>query len=220
MPLRLQAKILRVIQEKKYSMLGSSEIKTANIRFIAATNKNLQEAIKSNLFRLDLYYRINVFNINLPPLRKRSDDIIDLIKHHLKKVLRENSNITKTCFFDDSAIEFLKKYPWPGNIRQLNNIIERLAVIKEGENISAEDVAQNFLPNDQIEKQNKESYLNLLNIPLNGINLPTFIENIENNLIKKALIKTGNNKNKAALLLGLNRTTLVEKIKKKISLNS
>lgn len=242
MPLALQAKLLRVLQEKKYTPLGGNDYRDANVRIIAATNRNLEEAVRDNQFRHDLFYRLNVLPINLPPLRERKADIPDLLEHYVEVNNRVHA-LSEPCWFDDEAIELLSSFRWPGNVRQLQNVVERLIVIKGGGVITRADLHEDLLasidqdftkkPDSNVMKTTSTltiprsgSFLppqvpvdfaqkSFPALPDHGLDLVRFIEELENDLIRQALERTGNNRNQAAKLLGLNRTTLVERIKKR-----
>lgn len=208
MSLRLQVKILRVLQEKKFEPVGSTKTVEADVRIIAATNQNLEELVAQGKFREDLYYRLNVIPINVPTLRQRVCDIPILVDHFLRKY-SDNNHLTAPRVPQDVMSVFMN-YKWPGNIRELENTIERLVVLRPGQEIQMNDLPEKFLKvTDTIFKNSA------LHIPDAGISLKNAVNDFENNLILKALDKTGWNKNKAANLLKLNRTTLVEKIKKK-----
>ncbi len=237
MPQSLQAKLLRVLQDKKFTLLGGNDTKEVDVRVIAATNMNLEKAIKQGAFRLDLFYRLNVLPITVPPLRERAEDIPALLDNFIETANRVQS-VSSPCYFVDELIELLGRYSWPGNVRQLGNLVERLVVMKGGGAIGISD-----LPSEMIERLEEESTLAASvvqpvvrstsmplarpalppaqfpatygELPENGLDLTTFIEGLENDLIRQALERTGNNRNQAAKLLGLNRTTLVERIKKR-----
>lgn len=233
MPPRLQAKLLRVLQEKKYTPVGSNVVQKVDVRIVAATNKDLEAAVNAKSFRLDLYYRLNVFPVRLPTLAEREGDLELLLEHFVEQmnwIHPQNQSIG----FDEQALDLLKKYSWPGNVRQLQNLVERLMITREGGIITPNDLPQEFFEDAQKNlKLAKElsivdasSHLHPTrqhimypdqfgDLPRDGINLNNFIEELENNLILQALDRTQNNKNQAAKLLGLNRTTLVEKIKKR-----
>lgn len=213
---RLQSKILRVLQEKEYMPVGSNCVKNINVRIIAATNKDLELAVKANKFRLDLYYRLNVLPITLPNLQERKMDI-ELLIHHfctqLKTIYPENPS----PLFAKDAIEALKSYNWPGNIRQLQNLVERLLITHPTGSIEKEDLPPEFLNTPVLENDHKEIKRQgaITKLPLEGFILDQYIENLENEMIRQALEITHNNKSQASKLLGMNRTTLVEKIKKR-----
>ena len=233
----LQAKLLRVLQEKQFTPVGSNQVRNADVRVVAATNVDLQRAISEKQFRLDLYYRLNVLPLYLPPLRERCDDIPDLIDHFLAIA---NSKQEFNSHFSDCLLKIFLDYSWPGNVRELQNLVERLVIISGGGLIDAsslpsellEGLANKKAPSLEPEKRNEtetpvESLSHVKKIdsdnlhhlfgslPESGLDLSAVILKIENDYIKQALNRTGNNKNQAAKLLGLNRTTLVEKIKKR-----
>lgn len=229
MPWRLQAKLLRVLQERQFSPIGSSETKMADIRVVAATNVDLEQAVSEKLFRLDLYYRLNVLPLHVPPLRERKADIKVLLDFFLDQANRQH-NFISPAYFQPEVIQILELHNWPGNVRELQNLVERLVVITGGGRISVDDLPPEYRhgrvgvePLAQNVSHTRKSDLNLSQqhksvieeLPSLGMNLSEYIENLENNLILQALEKTGNNKNQAAKLLGLNRTTLVERIKKR-----
>lgn len=233
MPARLQAKLLRVLQEKKYSSVGSHEVKESDVRVIAATNVNLEQAVKEGRFRLDLYYRLNVLPVILPPLRQRRTDIPFLLEHFLDRANYTHC-ATEPCWLSDEVMDCLTHYNWPGNVRELQNLVERLIILKGSGAVQLKDLPteykeasikpleemqpiqesflQSFSKETNKAPQQQTSCSDQMQLP---IDLTSFIENLENNLIKEALKRTQNNKNQAARLLGLNRTTLVERIKKR-----
>ncbi len=201
MPLEVQSKLLRVIQDGKFTRIGGVDLISANVRIIAATNKNLEEEIKKGNFRDDLYYRINVIPIYLPPLRARSEDIPLLIEYFLTR-LKEKGEL-RIKEFDSDAIEFLKNYPWPGNIRQLKNIIERINLLTPSIEISKEFV-QNILLLDFNRNFNFDS----------EEELKTLRENFEKEIIISRLKKYNYNITKTAQSLNIERTNLYKKLKK------
>lgn len=224
MPLRLQAKLLRVLQDKEFTPIGSSESKVADVRIIAATNLDLDEAVKKKNFRLDLYYRLNVFPVTLPPVRERGEDRRLLLEHFLNHANRIHSG-ERECYFSQEALNKLVDFAWPGNVRQMQNVIERLVVLSGGGRIGVEHFSHDLLSENRVgavkaelegsqpSQAVKEQAAELL--PEEGLNLPKYIEELENSMIIQALERTRYNKNQAAKLLGLNRTTLVERIKKR-----
>ncbi len=198
-PVNLQVKLLRVIQFKEFERLGGTETITTNVRIIVATNKHLEQQIKDGIFREDLYYRINVFPIYLPPLRERKDDIMQLADHFLEKCAAENhKNITR---ISTPAIEMLTSYHWPGNIRELENCIERAVLLCDGEVIRSEHLP----PSLQMIKKSER---------VAGQSLPEIIANKERELIIDALKKAGGQQRKAAGELGITERILGYKIKK------
>ena len=226
MPTSLQVKLLRVLAEREIDRIGSTKPTPIDIRVITATHRNLEESVKEGSFREDLFYRLNIIPINLPPLRERKTDIPLLADHFLKQFNR--TAIPKTI--SDEAMQFLVNYSWPGNIRELANFIERMVVLSIGSTITPRDLPEKVLgdtpkekwqPLEEDEEGNPAQILQQslrqsfhVGIPEEGINLKKTIEEFEKELLLEALEKTGWVKNKAANLLGLNRTTLVEKLKK------
>jgi transcriptional regulator with PAS, ATPase and Fis domain len=221
MPTGLQVKLLRVLQEKSYSPVGSHVTQSVDARIIAATNKHLEKEVQEGRFRLDLFYRLNVFPIHLPALRERPEDIPALLRHFCEKQARMGQ---RACWFSDSAITRLQHYDWPGNIRELQNLVERLSITSEKDRIDADELSslgniEAAVPRHEGRKIEGASAFPkvevLAGLPSEGVNLTSYIENLENALILEALRRTSNNKNQASKLLGINRTTLVEKIKKR-----
>ncbi len=206
MSLKLQVKVLRTLQERVVQPVGSNKNREVDIRVVAATNQDLDLAVHENRFRQDLFYRLNVIPIHLPPLRERREDIPILIQHFLRKYGSESAN---TSLAPD-AIERLTGYPWPGNVRELENMMQRLLILKAGRVIGASDLplvepraaAADAAPAEE------DAF------PKEGLDLKKEMERFEENLIQKALRRSDGNKNRAAQLLKLNRTTLIEKIKK------
>ncbi|OVE82773.1 hypothetical protein BVY04_00045, partial [bacterium M21] len=139
----LQGKLLRVLQERKYRSVGGREWKDMNVRLIAATNRDPIEAIKQERLRLDLYYRLNVIPVELPPLRDRSDDVVHLIHHFLGRYCEENNQQTKSM--EKRVLDALLGYDWPGNVRELQNLMERLVILARGNVILLEDLPPNIL---------------------------------------------------------------------------
>ncbi|MDY6862713.1 MAG: sigma-54 dependent transcriptional regulator [Thermodesulfobacteriota bacterium] len=200
--LEAQAKVLRVVQERKFERVGGMEEVNVDIRLIAATNQSLKRALEEKRFREDLYYRINVFPIKLPPLSKRKEDIIPLAKHFLKK-FGERLKKPKTSLSED-AKNMLLSYHWPGNVRELENAIERAMILSTDGTIDAGRLSfLRFYMAESLEKK-VEFELNL-----KGINL----EELERKFVKKALELSDNNQVRAAELLGLTRSKLRSKIK-------
>lgn len=204
----LQVKILRALQEKSFEPVGGVKTIQVSVRVIAATNINLDEAVSKGRFREDLYYRLNVIPIQIPSLNERRSDIPLLLNHFLSSF--NKNKVRKITGFSESAIESLKEYPWPGNIRELENLVERLCILKPEGQIESTDLPSRY----QVKVEKKED-INFDEIPEDGLDFNSAVDAFENSLILKALEKTGWNRNQAAALLRLNRTTLVEKIKKK-----
>jgi DNA-binding NtrC family response regulator len=187
-----QVKLLRILQSKELTRLGSEEMLHVDVRTIAATNRNLEALIKENIFREDLYYRLNVFPIYLPPLRDRKEDIPDLVLHFLRKNNQSEDKI------DPHTMRSLMNYHWPGNIRELENIIERMIILSGDDQITVE-----FLPL-QFQGVTQSSDSLSIEIPEAGLS----IDDVEKELINNALKKAGGNKSHAAKLLGITRRKL------------
>ncbi|MDZ7261567.1 MAG: sigma-54 dependent transcriptional regulator [candidate division KSB1 bacterium] len=185
-----QIKLLRVLQAKEIVRLGGTETIPIRARTIAATNRNLEEALKKGNFREDLYYRINVFPIYIPPLRQRKEDIPDLVAHFLQKYGSTTTRI------DSQALKLLINYDWPGNVRELENVIERSLIMASGNTITVDDLPLQI-------KQGTSTAMTL-EIPEEGLSL----QEVEKSLIHQALAKAKGNKSKAAQLLGITRRKL------------
>jgi len=201
MPLNLQSKILRIIQEREFYRVGGSKTIKVNVRFIASTNKNLETMVKEDHFREDLYYRLNVFTLHLPPLRERREDIPALVEHFLSKSAGE-VGITS------AALQLLMAYSWPGNVRELQNVIERASVICEDGHIEP-----CHLPAPITSAFEKSDAPNTPNLPP-GTSLDDRLAEIEKNLIIEALRKTDGVQVRATELLGINQRSLWHRIKK------
>ncbi len=211
MPLDLQAKLLRVIQEKKFEPLGSCDTVHSDCRIVAATNRDLEDMVQARSFREDLYYRLAVIPINIPPLRERVEDIPVLVEYFLDKMNRERG--CALAGVTDDAMDLMMSYSWPGNVRQLENAIERAAVLKGKGIITPRDLgprikAETFAEPETLAPATRMSF------PEEGIDFNQALKEYETFLIGEALRRTSGNKNKAAGLLNLKRTTLVEKIKR------
>jgi len=224
LPLDLQAKLLRVLQEKKFTPVGSDRVESADFRVVAATNVNLRKMVADGHFREDLYHRLYVFPIALPPLRQRREDIAALVTHFLKVA---NAQYRRSVSgLSDPVMAALSAYDWPGNVRQLENTIYRLVIIAAEGEIQPEHVPED-LPLDlsaapQVPASEKPATGTVttaaprsLRLPPEGIKLRNYLAGLEAELIDQALARTGGNRNQAARLLGLNRTTLVEKLRKR-----
>ncbi|MFQ5417357.1 MAG: sigma-54-dependent transcriptional regulator [Myxococcota bacterium] len=203
----LQVKLLRVLQNKTFEPVGSSKSITVDVRIVAATNQNLEVAIREKRFREDLFFRLNVIPIEVPPLRKRPEDIPLLAQHFLEAAVRKRQ--AKMGGFSLEALELLTHYDWPGNVRELENLIERLTVTHSGNGeIGVADLPESF-------RKTPTVTLPIPQLPSAGLSFKDVVDDFEADLILQALERTQWNKNRAAQLLGLNRTTLLEKIKKK-----
>jgi two-component system, NtrC family, response regulator HydG len=193
--IHMQARLLRVVQEKEISRVGSTSKKTVNVRILAATNRDLQQAVREGKFREDLYYRLNVIHIPIPPLRQRADDIPALTDYYLKKLALDKGK--RVAVISNEAMNFLKSHSWPGNVRELINALEFAVVTCEGDRISLADLPYG---SDDVGQANTS----------NGGSLAQ----LEQNEILKALEQFHGNKTRAAEHLGINRKTLREKMQK------
>ncbi len=210
-PMDTQAKLLRVIQEREFMRLGGVETIKADVRLIAATNADLQEAVHEQRFREDLYYRLNVITIALPPLRDRSEDIPLLTHHFLKRYAQENEKPIQEI--SPGAMQFLMDYHWPGNVRELENVIERAVVLSTGELLD-----EALLP-EQVKSPSQRH--RAVELPSNGIAFRDAVRTYERRLILQALEATNGVQKHAAELLKLKPTTLHEMMKRlKVSLES
>lgn len=204
MPLAMQAKLLRVLQEKELTRVGGEAVIKVDVRLITATNRNLSELVKNGGFREDLYYRLNVVMLNIPPLRDRRDDIPLLAQHFLETFSDKNRKQLKG--FTPDAMDFLMKQEWPGNVRELMNAIERGVVLCRNQYLSQTDLSANtFTTHVQPESRQDEAKSENTIIPL---------EEVEKEAILNALEATGGNKSDTARQLGITRRTLHQKLKK------
>ncbi len=195
----LQAKILRALQEREIDRVGGGKPVAVDVRVIAATNKDIERAVREGAFREDLYYRLNVITLSMPPLRDRRDDIPLLVNHFLKKFNKDDE-----VRMDAGALSALTAYGWPGNVRELENVIERASVLRRGLLITTGDLPENL----KKEKMGVEDII--LNLPEQGISL----EELEKSLIIKALEKQNGNQTRAAEFLGITRPTLIYRMEK------
>ena len=278
LPLGVQVKILRLLQQREYSPVGESRVTKCDIRVVAATNRDLEKEVAAGRFREDLYYRLNVVHVHLPPLRERGSDIETLALYFLQHCAARVGR-TGLMGYTPEAMEVLRTYDWPGNIRALENAIERAVLLANGPYISVDDLpqrvrahrqslvvpvaapapapapapviaappapvalpvrpapapvtplqppvpapfherAQNDVTEAPVESASPVALPAWTSgskpLPEEGIDLRAMVEEYENHLIRQALERTGGNKNRAAQLLGLNRTTLVEMVKRK-----
>ena len=198
--MHLQTKLLRVLQEQEVERVGSNRAIKLDVRVISATNQNLEEEVKAGNFRDDLYYRLNVIPLNLPPLRERLEDILPLIKHFLQKNCKEMKRPMMSL--DKEALEALELYQWPGNVRELENIVERTVALTEGNQITFDDLpsAIRTAASTRVHET--------------GVDLVKTVNSIERKMIAEALALSNGVKAKAAAMLNLNRTTLVEKMRR------
>jgi len=208
--LGLQVKLLRVLQERSFERVGGTRTIDVDVRVIAATNQDLELAVQEKRFREDLYYRLNVIPVTVPPLRERRSDIPQLVHHFLER-LNHGKQIAATGCSPD-AMARLTDYHWPGNIRELENMIERLAVLSQSGTIEVSDLPERL----QRRSVTAEPLApHVISFSDQGVNLSREIEQFENRLIVGALRQANGITSKAAQLLQVNRTTLVEKMKRK-----
>jgi Nif-specific regulatory protein len=204
MPLNLQVKILRVLQEMKFERLGGSRTISVDVRLVAATHQDLEKAITEGKFREDLYYRLNVVPIYLPPLRERKEDIPMLVSFFLKKYNEENGRVVQ---IDEAALSEIMKYFWPGNVRELENVIERMVVMTESNSIQKEDVERMLInPHGDHRSEGEQGK--------EKGDLPFTVESVERAKIIQALKQSGGIQAKAAKILGITPRQIGYKIKK------
>lgn len=195
----IQAKLLRLTQDQEYERLGSSETKKADVRIISATNRDLQKAVAENEFREDLYYRLNVIPLEVPPLRERKEEIPALAYHflerHSKSKSKDDTNVVFTQI-SPQALQMLMDYSWPGNVRELENVIERAIAVGEGDTLLPQHLPKELRQESSFEPE-----------------VGTTIKEMEKQLILKTLEQTSGNRTKAAEILGITRQTLINKLK-------
>lgn len=202
----LQVKILRVLQEKEFERVGGTRTIKIDVRIIAATNKNLEELVANNQFRQDLYYRLNVIPVDLPPLRERVSDVPLLVSYFIDRFNTEKKRDIEGMA--PEAMEMLMRYHWPGNVRELENLIERITILKGHGVITPEDLPE------KLSRSMSNGVVPDVDIPTGGLDFDDAVQAFERQLLTKALKRTHGVKSKAAELLHMNRTTLVEKVKK------
>ncbi len=225
MPLPMQVKLLRVLQEHCYERIGGTRTIHTDVRIFAATHKNLETMIEAGTFRQDLYYRVNVFPIEMPALRERADDIPFLLNELISRLEHEKRGSVR---FNSSAIASMCRHPWPGNVRELANLVERMAILHPHGIVGVHDLPPKFRHLAEDEIVSLES-LPLLQaplpsdpragspqalLPLNGLDLKQYLANLERDLIEQALNDSGGIVARAADRLNIRRTTLVEKMRK------
>lgn len=202
----LQVKILRVLQDHAFERIGGVKTIRVDIRVIAATNRNLEELVAEKRFRADLYYRLNVIPITVPPLRDRAGDVPLLVQHFLEEFSRKRKRPLKRL--SSAAMNLLLRHAWPGNVRELENLVERLFILVEGDLIDVAELPEKFRAGGAAVPAAYED------LPDGGTDLNTAVQALEKHLILRALEKSNWVKSQAARLLHLNRTTLLEKMKK------
>jgi two-component system NtrC family response regulator len=202
-PLSTQIKLLRILQEQTFERVGGNQPISVDVRIITATNRNLEQLIKDGNFREDLYYRLNVITIETPPLRERREDILPMIEFFTQKFSNDTS--TKTIGYSKESLDILMKYNYPGNVRELENIVQRAVVLVRGDLITSNELPINLrnLPSELLSPKSAHS-----------INLGERVEELEKELIFETLQKTDGNQSKAALLLGISERNLRYKLEK------
>jgi two-component system response regulator AtoC len=198
----MQLKLLRVLQEGEFEKVGGTETKKVDVRILAATNRNLEEAMKNGVFRQDLYYRLNVIPIVVPPLKDRKDDIPLLVSHFLEKFNKDFNK--KIEAVDDEAMGFLKSYDWPGNIRELQNLMERAIVLNKTNILTVKDYPNFITDTESVEDEVIDTNHSLTDL----------VDSFEKKIIVKALRENNFNKLRTAEKLGIHRSTFMSKLKK------
>jgi sigma-54 specific flagellar transcriptional regulator A len=242
LPLHLQVKLLRVLQDRAYTPVGASETRPADVRVVAATNRDLEAMVAAGTFREDLFYRLNVLSVLVPPLRERGDDILQLARTFLRRAAEAEGKGVMS--FDDDAVVCLKRYGWPGNVRELEHAITRATVLAQDATVTLADLpvkvratfceistsaaAGGAHPRGPLAGEITQPVSVPTATPAatsapaaapttmgaDGVDLNAALESVERQLIQEALERTGGNKNRAAALLRIRRTTLVEKLKR------
>ncbi len=212
-PPETQARLLRVIQEREFTPLGDTAPRRVDVRIIAATNIDLKEAVKQGSFREDLYYRLSVVPIELPPLRERREDILPLAQHFIRKYNEENGRQVSEQISPD-VLSLLETYSWPGNVRELENAVERAVVIASGPEITRECLRSEISDPQVALAATSDGAGGASPLDLGrGVNFYDEVRRFEVDLIRRALEQTGGHQSRAARLLGMNATTLNSKIK-------
>ena len=207
MSLPLQAKLLRALQEREVERVGESKPMKLDIRVVAATNTDLRQLVKEGSFREDLFYRLNVIPVRLPPLRARREDVPLLAQHFVKKSCEENGIVPKPI--SQEALRALMAHDWPGNIRQLENAVEHAVAMS----IASGEIGLEALP-EEIRVRSGGGFVPNVNIPDEGIDFSEVVSQLERELLTRSLEKTGGNKRQAARLLNLSRTTFIDKLQR------
>jgi transcriptional regulator with PAS, ATPase and Fis domain len=208
MELNVQAKLLRLIQEGELYPVGDEVPQKIDVRLLAATNRKLENEVAAGRFRADLFWRLNVIPVELPPLRQRMSDLPPLCQHFIQRANEKNRRTVTGI--EAEAMKALRRHSWPGNIRELENLIERLVIMRGSGLITFSD-----LPAALRAARETGATAAIPDLPDEGTDLRAMLEQVEERMIAEALERTGGNKNRAAELLGLNRTTLVEKLRRK-----
>ncbi|MFA5354940.1 MAG: sigma-54 dependent transcriptional regulator [Thermodesulfovibrionales bacterium] len=221
----LQVKLLRVLQEREFERVGGTKTVKIDVRILAATNRDLEKATRDGSFREDLFYRLNVIPVDLPPLRERKEDIPVLIDHFMQIFCKKKKkDLLKVPSY---IMDCLLSYRWPGNVREIENLVERIVILNDTGTVTIEDLPERFRTETCGDLRTAEGIAPVqgqaglllsprgMPLPSGGIDLNALLDSVERGLIIQALTRSGGVKKKAAELLGLNRTTLLEKLKKK-----
>lgn len=211
MPTPMQVKLLRVLQERVVERVGGTDSRTIDVRVVAATHRDLQKCIDEGGFREDLYYRLNVFPLEVPALRDRRSDIPPLIA---EMIARAGGKLGVTIALTDDALEALVDYSWPGNVRELGNLVERLAVIKPNGLVDVRDLPSPIRPQTATTEVIAEDLRPTVELPSTGLDLKQYLTDVERAAIEAALEEANGVVKQAADALGMGRTTLVEKIRR------
>jgi len=219
MPLSAQGKLLRVLQDRRFEMVGGNRSIKCDVRVIAATRRRLEEQIEQGKFREDLYYRLNVFPIEVPPLRERNADIPLLIQEMVARIERENRGSVR---LSKKAVAMLQQYDWPGNVRELANLIERLAILFPHGVVDSRDLPERYQNHSSARANVSSEHRDdaapapggISELPSGGIDMKKYLTDIEISLIEQALSKSNYVVARAATMLNMRRTTLVEKMRK------
>lgn len=217
-PLHLQVKLLRVLQTRQFENIGSSRTIEVDVRIIAATNRDLEDAVQKREFREDLYYRLNVIPVKIPSLRERKSDIPILINHFIQEFNQVTGHTVEAP--SGQIMEALMAYDWPGNIRELENLMERMVILKGQGTVDLGDLPHRIFQKFAEGRPQNASSLSewefpRMVLPNRGVDLKAIVAAFENHLVDQALARTNGNKNRASELLQMNRTTLVEKLRKR-----
>jgi sigma-54 specific flagellar transcriptional regulator A len=210
----MQVKLLRVIQERVFERVGGNRSIRTDIRLIAASHRNLEKEVQERRFRDDLYYRLNVFPIHMPPLRDRAEDIPLLVSELNARLRQERGSAVR---FSSTAMNALQRFAWPGNVRELANLVERLTILHGDETVAVEGLPVEYresAASTTTMETAEGAVLPLPDLPLGGMDIKEYLNNVEYGLITQALTRTGGVVAHAAKLLNLRRTTLVEKLHK------
>lgn len=224
MELNLQVKILRILQEREFERVGGNQTISTDVRVVAATNRDLEKEVEKGTFREDLFYRLNVIPLHLPPLRERGDDILLLAQSFLQRFCQKKKR--KELKLEPETAALLKQYSWPGNVRELENFMERISILCDNNTVQRSDLppkilqqTQELAPKPETSQQATEPTEFrgpcLADLQKSGLGLKEFFEAMEDQLLFEALQQADGIKNKAADLLGIKRTTLIEKLRKK-----